>query len=112
MLEKNPTLEKLLKSLEDIQAIDIKIIDVHKQTTITDFMVVTSGRSFRHVKSIAQKVLEDMKVAGLPCLSSTGIEHGDWALIDFGDIILHVMQPEFRHFYNLEGLWEEHPGNS
>lgn len=112
MTEQNTMLEKLLKSLEDIQAIDIKIIDVHKQTTITDYMVITSGRSSRHVKSIAQKVLEDMKLNGLPCLSSTGIENGDWALIDFGDIILHVMQPEYRHFYNLEGLWEDHTTSS
>ncbi|KGP63912.1 iojap family protein [Legionella norrlandica] len=112
MLEQNPALEKILKSLGDIQAIDVKVIDVHKQTTITDFMIIASGRSSRHVKSIAQKVLEDMKLAGLPCLSSTGIENGDWALLDFGDFILHVMQPEYRHFYNLEGLWEEPPTSS
>lgn len=99
----------LLKSLEDIQAIDIKTIDVREQTTITDFMVIVSGRASRHVKAIAQKVMEDMKHAGITALSSTGIESGDWALVDFGDIILHVMQPDSRQFYNLEELWEEHP---
>ncbi|KTD50711.1 putative Iojap-related protein [Legionella quateirensis] len=104
-------LNTLLKSLEDIQAIDVKVIDVHKQTTITDYMIIASGRASRHVKAIAQKVMDDMKMSGLPALSSTGLESGDWALIDFGDFILHVMQAESRQFYNLEGLWEEQPGS-
>ncbi|MDI1351367.1 MAG: ribosome silencing factor [bacterium] len=108
MPDQNPMLAKLLNSLEDIQAIDIKVIDVHKQTTITDYMIIASGRAARHVKAIAQKVMEDMKLIGLSSISSTGLESGDWALIDFGDFILHVMQAESRQFYNLEGLWEEH----
>lgn len=102
-------LKKLVDSLDDIQAIDIKVIDVRQQTTVTDYMIVSSGRASRHVKAIAQKVMEDMKSAGLPSLSSTGLESGDWALIDFGDFILHVMQAESRQFYKLEGLWEEQP---
>lgn len=108
MPEQNPMLNTLLKSLEDIQAIDVKVIDVHKQTTITDYMIIASGRASRHVKAVAQKVMEDMKLAGLPSISCTGLESGDWALIDFGDFIVHVMQPESRQFYNLEGLWEDH----
>lgn len=100
-------LPKLIASLEDIQAIDIKVIDVHEQTSITDYMIISSGRASRHVKAIAQKVIEEMKLAGLPSISSTGLESGDWALIDFGDYIVHIMQPESRSFYNLEGLWEE-----
>ena len=104
-------LDKILKSLEDIQAIDVKVINVREQTSITDYMIIASGRASRHVKAIAQKVMEDMKLAGLPSLSSTGLESGDWALIDFGDFIVHIMQPESRQFYNLEGLWEEHPKN-
>ncbi|WP_298626914.1 ribosome silencing factor [uncultured Legionella sp.] len=107
MSDQNPMLNTLLKSLEDIQAIDVKVIDVRKQTTITDYMVIASGRASRHVKAVAQKVMEDMKKAGLPSISCTGLESGDWALIDFGDFIVHVMQPESRQFYNLEGLWEE-----
>lgn len=109
MPDQNPMLDKLLKSLEDIQAIDIKVLDVHKQTTITDYMIIASGRASRHVKAIAQKVMEDMKLAGLPAMGSNGVDSGDWALIDFGDFIVHIMQPESRQFYNLEGLWEEHP---
>lgn len=107
MPDQNLMLNTLLKSLEDIQAIDVKVIDVHKQTTITDYMIIASGRASRHVKAVAQKVMEDMKVAGLPSISCTGLESGDWALIDFGDFIVHVMQPESRQFYNLEGLWED-----
>lgn len=108
MSDQHPMLPKILKSLDDIQAIDIKVIDVRKQTTITDYMIIASGRASRHVKAVAQKVMEDMKSQGMPSISCTGLETGDWALIDFGDFILHVMQPESRHFYNLEGLWEEH----
>ncbi len=108
MPDSKQMLPKILKSLEDIQAIDIKVLDVHEQTTVTDYMIIASGRASRHVKAIAQKVMEDMKMEGLPALHSTGLEHGDWALIDLGDFVLHIMQPESRHFYNLEGLWEEH----
>lgn len=107
MPDQNPMLPKILHALEDIQAIDIKVIDVRKQTTITDYMIIASGRASRHVKAVAQKVMEDMKAIGLPALNCTGLETGDWVLIDFGDFIVHVMQPESRQFYNLEGLWEE-----
>lgn len=109
MAAQNPTLSKLLQLLDDNQAIDIKVIDVQNQTTITDYMIIASGRSSRHVKAIAQKIMEDMKTVNLYALHCTGLESGDWVLIDFGDFIIHVMQPEFRQYYNLEGLWEELP---
>lgn len=102
-------LSTILKSLDDIHALDVKVLDVHEQTTVTDYMIIASGRSSRHVKSIAVKVMEDMKLAGLPPLHSTGLEQGDWALIDLGDFVLHIMQPESRVFYNLEELWAEQP---
>lgn len=107
MSVQHPMLPKLIHALEDIQAVDVKVIDVHKQTTITDYMIVASGRASRHVKAVAQKIMEDMKTAGMPALNCTGMESGDWVLVDFGDFIVHVMQPESRQFYNLEGLWEE-----
>ena len=107
MSVQHPMLPKLIHALEDIQAVDVKVIDVHKQTTITDYMIVASGRASRHVKAVAQKIMEDMKTAGMPALKCTGMESGDWVLVDFGDFIVHVMQPESRQFYNLEGLWEE-----
>lgn len=109
MLDKNPLLDTLLQSLEDIHAIEVTVIDVSLQTTITDFMIVCGGRSSRHVKAIAEQVMHDMKAAGLPALSDNGLESGDWALIDFGDFVVHVMQPDSRAFYNLEGLWQNQP---
>ncbi|HHF7374615.1 ribosome silencing factor [Legionella bozemanae] len=107
MSNQNPMLTKLLQLLDDNQAIDVKVIDVRKQTTITDYMIIASGRSSRHVKAISQKIMEDMKSAGSPAMNCTGLETGDWVLIDFSDFIIHVMQPEYRQYYNLEGLWEE-----
>ncbi|TAL61306.1 MAG: ribosome silencing factor [Legionella sp.] len=107
-MTQNPLLTKLLNALDDIQAADIKVIDVRPQTQITDYMVIASGRASRHVKAVAAKVMEDMKAAGVPAISCTGLESGDWVLVDFGDFILHVMLPDSRQFYNLEGLWEEH----
>lgn len=109
MSAKNPLLNTLLKALDDMKAIDVKVIDVSSQTTITDYMIICSGRSSRHVKAIAENLLEQMKVAGRPALSQNGLDAGDWALIDFADFVVHVMQPESREFYNLEGLWQERP---
>lgn len=100
-------LTQLLFILDEIQAIDIVTLDVKNQTSITDYMIICSGRSSRHVKSIAQTALEKMKAQGLPGLSTHGMDEGDWVLIDFGDYILHAMQPDSRAFYNLEGLWQE-----
>ncbi len=110
MSDQPAMLTKLLKVLDDLQAMDIKIIDVHEQTTITDYMIIGSGRASRHAKAIAQNLMEQMKASGLPSISCTGLETGDWVLIDFGDYIVHIMLPESRQFYNLEGLWEENAG--
>ncbi|HGK6671848.1 TPA: ribosome silencing factor [Legionella feeleii] len=109
MSEQQLFLKQLLKSLDDIQAIDVVVIDVKNQTSVTDYMIICSGRSSRHVKAIAELVIEQMKAAGLPSLSQNGLESGEWALIDFGDFVLHVMQPDSRAFYNLEGLWQTTP---
>ena len=104
-------LNQLLESLDDIQASDVVVIDVKQQTSVTDYMIICSGRSSRHVKAIAEVVVEKMKAVGLGALSQNGLETGDWVLIDFGDFVLHVMQPENRAFYNLEGLWQTNPQN-
>lgn len=101
-------MQQLMNALEDIQAIDIKVIDVSKQTTVTDYMVICNGRSSRHVKAIAETVLETMKSHSIPPLGVHGINAGEWALVDFGDFVLHVMQADSRAFYNLEGLWQDH----
>ena len=107
MQDKNPLLSTLIKALDDIHAIDVTVIDVSKHTTITDYMIVCSGRSSRHVKAVANHVMEHMKDAGCPAMNQSGLEGGDWALVDFGDFIVHVMQPETRALYNIESLWQE-----
>ena len=109
MSDKNPLLKTLLQALEAIQAIDVTTIDVSQHTTITDFMIICTGRSSRHVKAIAEHVMEHMKAAGLPPIGNSGLTGGDWALVDFGDFVVHVMQPETRAFYNLEELWQNFP---
>ena len=109
MPDKNPLLKTLLQALEEIKAIDVTVIDVSQHTTITDFMIICTGRSSRHVKAIAEHLMEHMKSAGLPPIGNSGLTGGDWALVDFGDFVLHVMQPDSRAFYNLEGLWKNLP---
>lgn len=112
MVEKSTELTQLLAILDDSQAIDIEVIDVKDQTSVTDYMIICTGRSSRHVKAIGETVVELMKSHGLRSLSDVGLEAGDWALIDFGDYVVHVMQPDSRAFYNLEGLWKENPNES
>lgn len=97
--------EIVIKSIEDLKALNINVIDVRGNTTITDLMIICSGTSNRHVKSIAENVSEQAKKHGVPTIGAEGINEGEWALIDLGDIIIHVMQPSVRDFYNLEGLW-------
>lgn len=101
-----PQLPVLLQALEDIQANDIVVMDVSKQTSVTDYMVVCGGRASRHVKAIADSVMVKMKEIGLPPLNHSGLDGGDWALVDFGDCVVHIMQPDSRSFYRLEELWE------
>ncbi|MBA3537019.1 MAG: ribosome silencing factor [Tatlockia sp.] len=106
MSDQQLLLKQLQKSLDDIHANEVVVINVREHTSVTDYMIICSGRSSRHVKAIAETVAEQMKAAGLAPLSLNGLEGGEWALIDFGDFVLHVMQPDSRAFYNLEGLWQ------
>jgi ribosome-associated protein len=88
-----------------MKAEDTVAIDLSVKTTIADSMVVTSGRSQRHVGSIADRVLKDLAKAGLRGARVEGMPHCDWVLIDAGDVIIHVFRPEVRAFYNLEKMW-------
>ena len=102
--------EQLVKvavaALEDMKGQDITIIDVRGKTSVTDFMVIASGSSSRHVKSLVDNVLEKVKEQGVRPLGSEGLDTGEWALLDLGDVVVHVMLPTARQFYDLERLWQ------
>ena len=92
-------------ALEDIKARDIEVIDVRPQTTLYDTMVIASAESNRQVKALASHVRDKLKEAGAPILGVEGEDVGEWVLVDAGDIVVHVMQPAVRAYYNLEELW-------
>jgi ribosome-associated protein len=93
-------------ALEDMKARDIKIIDVRKLTTVTDYMVIASGTSDRHVRSIANRVVERAAEAGCDPLGTEGETAGEWVLVDLQDVIVHVMLGRVRDLYKLENLWD------
>ena len=103
--EPQEALRLVLSSLDDMKAEDTISIDLRGKTTIADTMVVTSGRSNRHVGAVADRVLEDLRKTGVPDARVEGMPHCDWVLIDAGDVIVHVFRPEVREFYNLEKMW-------
>ena len=98
-------LKTVLASLDDAKAEGTTTIDIQTKSSIGDFMVVTSGRSNRHVGAIADRVIGDLKEAGFGPVRVEGLPHCDWVLIDAGDLIVHVFRPEVREFYNIEKMW-------
>jgi ribosome-associated protein len=104
-LDAKEILRTVLAGLDDMKAEDIVTIDLIGKTSIADAMVVASGRSNRHVGSIADNVLKDLGETGLPNVRVEGMPHCDWVLIDAGDVIVHIFRPEIRDFYNLEKMW-------
>lgn len=103
---KLPKLEKLvIDALEDIKGHDIEVINTSRLTPLFDRMVIACGDSNRQVKSLARNVEDKVRAAGGQVLSCEGEEVGEWVLVDLGDIIVHVMQPAIRTYYNLEELW-------
>ena len=104
-MQRNELMQVVVTAMEDMKAIDITTLDVSGLTSITDYMLIASGRSDWHVKSIADKVIEMVKAAGEPPLGIEGQDYGEWVLVDLGDVVAHIMQPRVRDFYKLENLW-------
>ena len=93
-------------ALDELKAKDVVRIDVQELTSVTDCMIIASGTSSRHVSSLSDNVVEKAKAAGTRPLGVEGKDSGEWVLVDLGDVIVHIMQPATRQFYDLERLWQ------
>lgn len=99
-----------LTAMDDLKAEKPVVLDVRKVASFTDYMIFASGNSTRHVNAIADSVIEAARAAGNPPLGVEGQEVGEWVLIDLGDVVVHVMLPDIRLYYELEKLWGEELG--
>lgn len=106
----NELKDLVVDALEELKAVDIKVLDVHESAGFTDLMIIASGNSDRQIRALAEKVQEKCKAAGEPPLGVEGERNSDWVLVDFGAIVVHVMSRETRDYYNLEKLWALGPG--
>lgn len=106
MLLNEQVVTLVLEALDESKAKNVVDIDVRGKTSVTDFMVVASGSSSRHVKGLANAVLEAVKEKGCKPLGKEGLDNGEWVLLDLGDVVVHLMQEETRTFYDLEKLWQ------
>jgi len=102
-------LEVAMDALEGMKAVNIKLIDVRELTDVTDTMIVATGTSDRHVRSIAGRVVEQCRAAGFKPMGVEGERDGEWVLVDLQDALVHVMLPRIREFYGLEKLWDVRP---
>lgn len=107
-MESDSLRDLVTSALDDMKALNVRVLDVRTLTSVTDYMVVASGTSSRHVKSIADNVVTKAKEAGLAPLGVEGEQAAEWVLVDLGDLVVHVMLPKVREFYQLERLWETH----
>lgn len=101
----------VMSALEDLKARDVRVLDVRALTGITDIMIVASGTSTRHVNALVQEVVEQTGQYGIKPIGVEGEQYGEWVLVDLGDVVVHVMLPQVRDFYNLEKLWTMVPGS-
>lgn len=106
---RSPTLDLILARIDDMKAEQTITIDLRGKSAFSDFMVVTSGRSNRHVGAVAETIAKGLKERGIKGLHVEGLTNCDWVLIDTGEVIVHIFRPEVREFYNLERLWTQTP---
>ncbi|TXR54253.1 ribosome silencing factor [Reinekea thalattae] len=104
--------DAVITALEDIKATDIEVIDVRDKTTLMDTMIVASGTSSRHISAVVRSVAEDLKEKGFASSHQEGETGSDWVLLDFTDLVLHVMLPDARAMYDLPSLWSMKPTDS
>jgi len=105
MLSTDQLCDFVVTELENQKAIDIKVLDVRGKTSITDIMIVASGTSNRHVRAIADTLVFQAKLKNEQPLGTEGTTDGEWALVDLNAVVVHIMQPRVREFYQLEKLW-------
>lgn len=117
MTDTHPSFEQIrdlaIAALEDIKAVDIHVIDMREGSSFTDCMIIASGNTDRQVRALAQNLIRSAKEAGIQPLGIEGEQQGEWVLVDLGDVVVHIMQPAVREFYNIEKLWgESSPANA
>jgi ribosome-associated protein len=101
-----PLLQVVEGALDEMKAVNVRVLDVHKLTDIADTMIIASGNSDRHVRSIADRIVEHAKKGGFRPMGVEGERDGEWVLVDLQDVIVHIMLPRVREFYRLENLWD------
>lgn len=97
----------VINALEDVKGKDIRVFDVQDKSSVTDIMIIATGNTSRQVKALSDSVVEKAKAAGIRPMGVEGELHSEWILVDLGDLVVHIMQPSVRDFYNLEKLWGE-----
>jgi ribosome-associated protein len=110
-LTSNELRDLVIACLEDLKAVDVQVIDVTGRSSLTDTLVIASGNSTRHLKGMAEKVIQRAKEAGAQPLGVEGDRDAEWILVDLNDVIVHMMLPQTRAFYNLEKLWQASAGH-
>jgi ribosome-associated protein len=101
-----PLVQVVEGALDEMKAVNVRVLDVHKLTDIADTMIIASGNSDRHVRSIADRIIEHAKKGGFRPMGVEGERDGEWVLVDLQDVSVHIMLPRVREFYRLESLWD------